>query len=164
MTKITQASLVSAIRQIEKMDFKNKEELCDEIFREQPSLLASVLVLSRMGVSEQHVEVVLEALMVTHLALKGSGERIKTITERELERELQRFVASVKFAEGMAPALTTESIKQYVGFQKEPYLLAYVVALLQDNRVLMTTNENSKYLVLSALNIVGCVANARRVT
>lgn len=162
MTRITEGSLTSAIHLIQEMDRKGQEAICDEIFREQPNLLASVLVLTKMAVSPAHVEVVLEALMVTHLALKKSGNRIKTITEEEQERELQRLVASVKFAEGMAPALVAESIKQYIGFQKEPWLLAYVIALLQKNGVILSTNENSKYLFLSALNLVGCVANAQR--
>ncbi len=99
--------------------------------------------------------------MVTHIALKESGERIKTITEKEQERELQRIAASVKFSEGMAPALMEESIKQYVGFQKEPWLLAYVIALLQRHGVLFGANENIKYVFLAALNLVGCIANAQ---
>ncbi|WP_119627859.1 hypothetical protein [Methylocaldum marinum] len=163
MTRITEESLTSAIHLIQKMDRKEHEAICDEILREQPNLLASVLVLTKMAVSPAHAEVVLEALMVTHLALKGSGEKIKTITEEEQERELQRLVASVKFTERMAPALMAESIKQYVGFQKEPWLLAYIIALLQKNGMLLSANENSKYLFLSALNLVGCIANAQRV-
>ncbi|MBW6509518.1 MAG: hypothetical protein K0A94_08225 [Desulfuromonadales bacterium] len=143
------------------MDRKDKEAICDEIFRDQPNLLASVLALTKMSISPAHVEVVLETLMVMHLALKESDERIQTITEEDQERELQRLTASLKFPEGMTPELTAESIKKYVGYQKEPWLLAYVIALLQDNKVLMSTNENSKYLVLSALNLVACVANAQ---
>ncbi len=162
MTRITEGSLTSAIQLVKRMDHKEKEAICDELFREQPNLLASVLVLTKMAVSPAHVEVVLEALMVTHLALKESGERIKKITEKEQERELQRLVASVKFAKGMTPELTAASIKQYVGFQKEPWLLAYIIALLKKNGLLMSTDENSRYLFLSALNLVGCVANAQR--
>ncbi|BBA34817.1 uncharacterized protein sS8_2872 [Methylocaldum marinum] len=163
MARITEKKLTYVIHLIREMDHKDKEVMCDEIFREQPNLLASVLVLTKMAVSPAHVEVVLKALMVAHLALRESGERIKTITDEEQEREFQRLAAWVKFAEGMAPALAAESIKQYVGFQKEPWLLAYVIALLQENGVLMSTNENSKYPVLSALNLVGCIANAQRI-
>jgi hypothetical protein len=162
MTKITESSLVYAILQIDNMDQNAKEAICDEIFREQPNLLASVLVLTKMDVSPPHIDAILEALMVIHLALKESGERIETITEEEQERELHRLVASVKFAEGIAPALAAESIKQYVGYRKEPWLLAYVTALLEKKGILISANENSKYLVMSALNLVGCVANAQK--
>lgn len=114
-----------------------------------------------MAVAPAHVEVVLEVLMVAHLALKASGQRIKTIAEADQERELQRLVASVKFAEGMAPDLVEASINQYDGFRNEPWLLAYVTALLQEHGVLFSTNENTKYVLLSALNLVGCIANAK---
>lgn len=99
--------------------------------------------------------------MVMHLALKASDKRIETITEAEQERELQRLAASVRFSEGLKLPLVEESVSQYVGFQKEPWLLAYVVGLLQDNGALSMTNEDSKYLILSVLNLVACVANAR---
>ncbi|MGM0593333.1 MAG: hypothetical protein ACQETD_02260 [Pseudomonadota bacterium] len=161
MTRITERSLTSAIHLLQKTDHKGQEAICDEIFREQPNLLASVLVLTKMAVAPAHVEVVLEVLMVAHLALKASGQRIKTIAEADQERELQRLVASVKFAEGMAPDLVEASINQYDGFRNEPWLLAYVTALLQEHGVLFSTNENTKYVLLSALNLVGCIANAK---
>jgi hypothetical protein len=164
MTKITQAALVSAIQQIEHMDSKAREAACDEIFLEQPNLLASVLVLTRMAVSPRYIEVVLEALIVTHLALKESRERVETITEEEQERELQRLVASVKFTEGLEPALVDESIRQYIGFHGEPWLLVYVMTRLHENELLTNANEDSKYVILSALNLVGCIASARRRT
>ena len=88
MSRITQASLVSAIKQIADTDPGARESICDEIFVEQPNLLASVLVLTKMDIPPRHVEMALEALMVMHLALKASG--IETITEAEQERELQR--------------------------------------------------------------------------
>lgn len=163
MPRITVESLMSAVQVIREMDRKDKEAICDEIFRDQPNLLASVLALTKMAISPAHVEIVLEALMVMHLALKESDERIQTITEEDQERELQRLMASLKFPEGMTPELTAESIKQYGGYQKEPWFLTYVIALLQDNGVFMSTNENSKYLVLSALNLVACVAKAKRI-
>ena len=43
MTKITESSLMYAILQIDNMDQNDKEAICDEIFREQPNLHASVL-------------------------------------------------------------------------------------------------------------------------
>ena len=153
MSRITQASLVSAIKQIADTDPGARESICDEIFVEQPNLLASVLVLTKMDIPPRHVEMALEALMVMHLALKASG--IETITEAEQERELQRLAASVRFSEGLKLPLVEESVSQYVGFQKEPWLL------LQDNGALSMTNEGSKYLILSVLNLVACVANAR---
>lgn len=161
MSRITQANLVSAIKQIADADPGAREAICDEIFVEQPNLLASVLVLTKKDIPLRHVEMALEALMVMHLALKASDKRIETITEEEQERELQGLVASVRFTEGLGLSQVNESVRQYVGFQKEPWLLAYVVGLLQDNGALSMANEDSKYLILSVLNLVACVANAR---
>lgn len=157
MSRITQANLVSAIKQIADADPGAREAICDEIFVEQPNLLASVLVLTKMDIPPRHVEMALEAFMVMHLALKASGKRIETIKEEEQERELQRLVASAGFSEGLKLPQVEESISQYVGFQKEPWLLAYVVGLLQDNGVLSMANEDSKYLILSVFNLVACV-------
>ena len=162
MTKITEVALKCAIQQVAHMDQNAKEAVCDEIFSEQPNLLASVLALTKWDISPLYVEVALEALMVTHVALRDSGERLRMITEAEQERELRRLTASVRFTEGLASGLADESIKQYIGFREEPWLFAYIVALLRDNGVLESANENSKYVVLAALNVVGCVANAQR--
>lgn len=161
MSRITEATLASAIQQVADMDLGARERVCDEIFVEQPNLLASVLVLTKMAIPPPHIEVALEALMVMHLALKASGKRIRTITEEDQERELQRLVASVKFTEGLELPQVDESIRQYAGFRKEPRLLSYVMALLQDNGIFSIANEAAKYLVLSALNMVACIANAR---
>lgn len=164
MNSITQATLASAMQRVADMDLGARERVCDEIFVEQPNLLASVLVLTKMAIPPPHIEVALEALMVMHLALKASGKRIRTITEEEQERELQRLVASAGFSEGLELPQVEESISQYAaGFQKEPWLLSYVVGLLQDNGVLSMANEDSKYLVLSVFNLVACVANARSI-
>jgi len=163
MNRITQATLASAIQRVSDMDLGARERVCDEIFVEQPNLLTSVLVLTKMAIPPPHIEVALEALMVMHLALKASGKRIRTITEEDQERELQRLVASVRFTEGLELPQVDESIRQYAGFQKEPWLLSYVVGLLQDNGVVSMANEDSKYLILSVFNLVACVANARSV-
>jgi hypothetical protein len=77
MPRITVESLMSAVQAIKEMDRKDKEAICDEIFCDQPNLLAAVLVLTKMAVSPAHVEVVLEDLTVMHLALKESDENIQ---------------------------------------------------------------------------------------
>ena len=161
MSRITQASLVSAIKQIADTNPGVRESICDEIFVEQPNLLASVLVLTKMDIPPRHVEMALEALMVMHLALKASGKRIETITEAEQERELRRLLASVRFSEGLELPQVNESVRQYVGFKKEPWLLSYVLELLRESRAFFMPNEAAKYLVLSVFNMVACVANAQ---
>nr|WP_067295615.1 hypothetical protein [Marinobacterium profundum] len=161
MGKISKASLASATKLLSGMTFGEKEQLCDEIYQTQPNLLASVLVLSRMGQEMPQIEVVLEILMVIHLALRASTTRLKLITEADQERALQRLVATVRFSDGLSVALQDESIGQYEAFQTEPSLLAFVFGRLEETGILEDTREDSKYLILAALNLAACVASAR---
>ncbi|MCP8689337.1 hypothetical protein [Marinobacterium sedimentorum] len=161
MGKISNASLASAISLLEGMTLGDKEQLCDEIYQAQPNLLASVLALSRMEQELPQIEVVLEILIVIHLALKASVTRLQLITEADQERALQRLVATVKFSEGLSRLLQEESIGQYEAFQTEPSLLAFVFGRLEEAGILENSQEDTKYLVLVALNLVACVASAR---
>ncbi|MEQ1887442.1 MAG: hypothetical protein ABL967_20455, partial [Bryobacteraceae bacterium] len=123
------ARLKSAIRLLAGMSIGEKGGVCEEIFNQQPALLSSVLVLPHMGVAVKYVDAVLDALLVIHLALKASGTRLKAISEDEQENEMQRYVETAKFADRLDQNLVAESIKQYVGYRKEPMLMAYVVSV-----------------------------------
>ena len=81
MELITQAVLVQAIRDVNAMNPAQKVQLADEIFLQQPNLLASVLVLSNMGVSTQQLEVPLNILLVTFQAMKCSGHTWPLVQE-----------------------------------------------------------------------------------
>jgi len=162
MTKVSDIALRDAVQQFAHLDMKAKEAVCDEIFMEQPNLLASVLVLTKMSASPLQIGAALEILIVTHLALKEAGVRIVKITEDEQEKQLRRLSASIKYTSGMEPHLVNESIRQYVGFREEPWLLSYAFARMQGAEILKSTDENSKHLALSTLNIVGCIANAKQ--
>lgn len=54
MGLITQAALVQAAIDVNGMSHDQKAGLADEVHEQQPNLLASVLVLPRMGVSMAH--------------------------------------------------------------------------------------------------------------
>ncbi len=80
-----------------------------------------------MGNKFEHVEVLLNILIVTHLALKYSGVKIETITEKQQEKELARYTGHVRFFEGLNGSCKTESIKQFTEGKSEKALMAYVV-------------------------------------
>jgi hypothetical protein len=155
MGKISNASLASAISQLEGMTLSDKEQLCDDIYQTQPNLLGSVLSSSRMGPAMTQIEVLLDILMVIHLALRVSAPRLKLITEADQDQALQRLVATVKFSEGLSRLLQEESIRQYEAFQTEPSLLAFVFDRLEETGILENSREDTKYLIL-----VACVAAA----
>lgn len=161
MSKISTSNLTTAIRQLEGMSLSEKEQLCDEIYEAQPILLASVLSLSRMEQELTQIEVVLEILMVIHLAVKEAGIGLAAITEQDQEKALQRLTATVKFSEGMPAHLKYESVGQYEVFQSEPELMAYTIAKLQKSGILDDIREITKYLLLVALTIVACIAQAK---
>jgi hypothetical protein len=67
MALISQTILAKAVIAVESMGTDARVSLADEIFLRQPNLLASVLVLQRMGASYPQIEVVLNLLFVALL-------------------------------------------------------------------------------------------------
>lgn len=57
MTLLTQAVMVRANIDVDRMSAQQKVELADEIYVQQPNLLASILVLPRYGVDMLQLEV-----------------------------------------------------------------------------------------------------------
>lgn len=64
------------------MSQAQKVRLADEIFQQQPNLLASILVLPKMRVSTLQLEVPLHVLLVAFQAMKRSGQAWPIITEQ----------------------------------------------------------------------------------
>jgi len=159
--KIDKKSLRKAINQFDGMNIEEKKLLVDEIFKEQPNLLASVLVQSRLGNSMSDIDVLLKILIVVHLALKKSKVNIETISEELQEMELNRLVASIKFTEDLNDSLTKQSVSQYVAGHKEKLALAFAFNELVKSGIATAQAETTKYLVLAGLNIINCVSAAK---
>lgn len=81
MGVITQAVMVQAAIDVNGMGQAQKVRLADEIFAQQPNLLASVLALSRMGVGMVELEVPLHIPFVTFQAMKRSGHTWPIVSE-----------------------------------------------------------------------------------
>ncbi len=159
---VSAAHLAAAIVAVKAMDARQKEQVCDRIHAEQPNLLASVLALPRLGVSMQTVDVVLNILIVLTLAIDNSGQRLATVIEADQERELQRLVAIVRFSEGLDAAAMGQSIQQTTAYKRESVLLAYVFDTIQRAGLTDVTDEAAKYAILAAINLVNCIATAKR--
>jgi hypothetical protein len=156
------AHLAAAIGAVAAMDIGQKEQVCDRIHAEQPNLLASVLVLPRLRVSMQTVDVLLNVLIVLTLAVDRSGQSLATVTEVDQERELQRLVAMMRFSEGLDASSMAQSIQQTTAYRHESFLLAYVVDTLQRAGLMVINDEAAKYPMLAAINLVNCIATATR--
>jgi hypothetical protein len=106
---VSAADLAAAITTAASMGIREKEQVCDRIPAEQPSLLGSVLA--------QHV--LLHILIVLYLAIEQSGQVLAIVSEADQERELQRFTAAVRFTEGLAGDALAQSIEQTTAYRRE---------------------------------------------
>ncbi len=155
---ITQAAMVRAAMEVNGMDQSQKVALADEIFVQQPNLLASILVLSRMGVDMAQLEVALHILLVTFQAMKASGHQWPVVTEDVQDQCMQHLTARARFNEGLPGELASQVVQQFCDEHPERYLLAFVYGYLGEQDLLAVRTETEKYLLLGALNLVECVA------
>src|SRR4051794_22238142 len=113
MGVITQAALVQAAIDVERMGQAQKVSLADEIFAQQPNMLASILALPRMGVGMVQLEVPLHILFVTFQAMKLSGQAWPTVTEDIQDKCMQRLTARARFNEGLPGELAAQVVQQF---------------------------------------------------
>jgi hypothetical protein len=158
MERINLPVIVQAQRAVERMSLEQKVALTDEIFKEQPTLLASILVLPRMGVAMEQLDVAIHVLLVTFQAMKLSGHQWPVVTEDIQEACLQRLTARARFNEGLPPELVAQIVQQFCDEHPERNLLAFAYGYLGDHDLWAVRTEAEKYLVLASLNLVECVA------
>ena len=157
MELISQAVLAHAYIEVNAMHPAQKIELADEIFAQQPSLLASILVLPQMGVNMLQLEVPLHILLVTFQVMKRSGHTWPIIQEEVQEKCLQRLVARMRFNEGLSAQIAESLVKQFCDEHCERQLLAFVYGHLGEHDLLSARTEAEKYLMLAVFNLVECI-------
>ena len=69
-----------------------------------------------------------------------------------------------RFTEGLGSDALAQSIEQTTAYRREKFLFAYVVDILQRAGLTNLRNETSKYPILVGINLVNCIATARRMT
>lgn len=159
MAKVTAKNLAHALQKVQSLNIKDKESICDEIYKEQPNLLASVIVQKQLGNSLQDIDVLLNILIVLYLALNDAGISISKVTTEEQEHQLNILKSTILFSEGLSDNLVKSSVNQYISNHKEPILLSYVIKTMQAAGFFEKTYENSKYLAQAGMNLVDCIAN-----
>lgn len=158
MGVITQAVMVQADMEVRGMGPAHKVRLADEIFAQQPNLLASILALPRMGVGLVELEVPLHILFVTFQAMQRSGHVWPTVSEDVQDRCMQRLTARSRFNDGLLVELADQVVQQFCDQHPERYLLAFVYGYLGEHDLLRVRTDAEKYLLMAALNLVECVA------
>ena len=151
-------ALVDAITIIRAMSIAQKTHLGDELFQTQPNLLGSVIVLQRMGVSLAKIEVALELLFICYQSMKQSGLRWPLMTEDDLDKQMARHVATVRFEEGLSSAERERALAQYLDAHPEKPLLAYVTGELNKWLAEIDPEVTDNYLMLACINLVNCIA------
>ena len=157
---ISSRNLVDAVLRVERMSFDARGRLANEVHARQPNLLYSVPVLQRYGATLVQIEVVLNLLLVFHEAMKISGGNWPVISEDVQERCLKRVSGRVRFIEGLSPQLQAQATADAVGDHPEQQLLAYVFGKFKESDLLGIKTEAEKMLLLAALNLVECIAEA----
>ncbi|MEO8122071.1 MAG: hypothetical protein ABI606_22445 [Rhodoferax sp.] len=160
MAFISESVLAKAITAVRAMDIHQRELLADEIYANQPQLLTAVISQQRFGASFAQIEILLNLLLVSYQAMKVSGAVWQTITEDMQERCIARLTGGIRFIEGLAPKQVTEATSGSLTNHKEKWLLAYVLDELGTHGLRNVQNETEKYLVLTALSLVECIAEA----
>jgi hypothetical protein len=158
MPLITQAVLAQAAVAVDAMGQAERVGLADEIFAHQPNLLASVLVLQRMGASLQQMDVPVHILLVAYQAMKLSGHVWPLISEDIQDSCLQRLTGRVRFTQGLTARALRRSVQQYIDRHSEPYMLAFAYGYLKEHNLLAARTEAEKSLLLATLNLVDCIA------
>ena len=161
MVKIKKSALIEAIKRSNQMDLTESEKVVDEIYIEQPNLLASVLVQNQMGNKIEDVEVLLNILIVTFLALKYSDVKLEMISESLQEKEMAKYAGHFEFLEGLNQQNTEEAINQFSKNKSEKLLLSYVIGAMMEAGFTKRKNESAKYLLMSGINIVNCICVAK---
>ncbi len=158
MGRLTQWVVIEADVAVRRMSHDQKVRLADEIYAQQPNMLASILALPRMGVDMAQVEVALHVLFVTVQAMKLSGHPWPLVTEDIQDGCLQRLTARARFNEGLPQELATKLVEEFHTEHAERYLLAFVYGWLDEHDLMAVRTEAEKYLMLAVLNLVECLA------
>ena len=156
--RISHNSLVRAIATVRAMDMKQKEQLADELVNEQPHMFASFLVQKRLGASLAKMDFLLDIMFICFQAMKESGLKWPLITEEELDREMKRFLDSIKFDETLVSNLSDSFMRKYIASHPEKELLAHVQTETVNWLNHVVSEESDKYIVIAAATFVNCIA------
>ena len=131
MPKIFPNHIGAARAAILPLTFEKAESIADAIFKTQPNLLASVIVLTKFGVSNEQLDVLFKLLFIIYKSVDNSGATLPLITEDIQEKCLARMRGRISFTEDLDESLLGQAISQQLSNHGEPFLLALCLEMLQ---------------------------------
>lgn len=146
-----------AVAKLEAMNLAQKEQLAEEIVREQPGLFASFLAQKQFGVSYEKMEFLLNILFVCYLSLTESGLKWPLITDDDVDGCMTRYVECVQFGRNIDPTQRHELVIQFIAAHPEQALLAYVQVETANWLRRVTPEDSDRFVMLAAVNIVNCI-------
>ena len=163
MAKISVENVASAARKVRAMSCSEQLALTDEIFQQQPNLLASCLVQKGLRVVNGGLEYAVSMLLICYQSMKESGFEWPVIPEDEQAWQLMRMTAAAQLSSNLADRdLSYGATRQYLMNHPEQPLLAYVLAesncWLQQIAARRTETESDKYALMASINLVNCIA------
>ena len=159
MSRITTPVLARSIQQVRGMTLAQKEQLMDDMFRSQPTLLSTCIVQHKMGISFEKMEFLVEMILICFQTMQESGLTWPLIDQNQWERQLELLIANVKFTEGLSNDLHGQSLQQYIDDHPEKMLFAFVMSeLLPWIDQCGLTEDHERYVMLAAITAVNCIA------
>lgn len=160
MARISSRAIVSAVIQYDAMSVEQKLALVDMVYKEQPALLGSVVVQHQLGVSMDKIDFLLKILNISFLAMRATGVQWPEITEDDQDRQFKQFMDQFQPHMASEDNPSQEAIGAYVHNHPEKELMAYVMGSLTEWLLNVAPVESDKYIMLSAYNLVDCIAHA----
>jgi hypothetical protein len=155
---ISERIVVESIRHINSLDMLGKEKLVDEIFTNQPNMLGTVIVLSKLNVPMAKIDIILFILLVLYEAfVKRSGLSIPLITEDLIEKMHKNNTAMLKYVDKETDGYNI--IGQSMLKSPHKFIMAFVVGHLNDQGFSLKSVEN-EYCVRAAKVIMDCFIQA----
>jgi hypothetical protein len=160
MPRVLPHHIATAFQQVEPLTPMKAEKFADTIFAQQPNLLSSLLVLPRLGVTYEQLDVALKILFLCFEAVHATGFVIRTITEDDQERCLARLVGKMQFMEGLDQFSAAAAVSGQVLVHSEPNLFALAYGALKENQLVAVRTEAEKHLLLAVFNLVETLSDA----
>ena len=161
LTKIQLENLAHASAQIKVMDSEQKEVELQKLQKSQPNLLGSILVLESLGRSYNEMEVLLELLILTFLALEHGEQKIESVSNELQEQELRRYSDYINYIDGLPEKKQEAAMSEYLDSHSEKYLLAFAMGEMNDAGFPYIEEESASYLMSCGVNLVNCISAAR---
>ena len=159
MTQISAGEVVAARMKVDAMDLSAKELLLDDIYQQQPNLLAAVLVLNKFDVALSDIDIMLNLLLVCYqikIDLKQNWPLITADDQERLNKQLREQIMQTEY---LSASNATHSIQFYIDTHREKFLLAYAYDVIIQAGWLMQA-EYKVDLSFAALGIIESITYA----